>query len=314
MSSSSGSVRLLSLTFQDLHLDKQQVVSVGPHCSLQDALATMAKHNVMTLPISSRAFPNKYVYILSSFDILLYLVSSRIRNKNSAPDLAKTTVEAAMTMDAEMESYRVFERDFRDTMESTMVAFAKGAHRALISDALGVSKSVVVTQSDILKYAHTHPDTLAGLAPALSETTLAKAGLVRRSVVTLRDSETALAGYTRMAEKKVMAVPVVDAAGLVVATLSASDLRGLSADSVEWVRENVLTFLEKMKSRLNLQKSAEPVSLTPNDTLQDAMNLMVERDIHRIWILDDMLRPIGVVSQSDIIGAIVKVPADKPSY
>ena len=55
-------------------------------------------------------------------------------------------IEEAMTMDSEMESYRVFERDYRDTIESTMVEFAKGAHRVLISDALGVKKSVIVTQ------------------------------------------------------------------------------------------------------------------------------------------------------------------------
>ncbi|KAJ1554772.1 hypothetical protein HK405_004096 [Cladochytrium tenue] len=309
--------RLCSLTFQELGLEKQNVVSVSPTCSLEDALATMAKHNVLTLPITSRAFPSRYVYILSTFDILLYLVSSRVSSKNAQPDLARTTVEDAMTMDSEMESYRVFERDFRDSTESTIVAFARGAHRALISDVLGVKKSVVVTQSDILRYAHHHLESLTGLSSPLSETTLLQAGLAgpHRRVFSLSDKETALAGYSRMAEHRVLALPILDGAGLVVATLSASDLRGLSADSVDWVRLNVLEFLKKMQGTRGVPRvQLEPtVSLTPSDTLQDALALLVERDVHRAWILDGMLRPVGVVSQSDILAAVTGVTAGPPA-
>ena len=87
---------------------------------------------------------------------------------------------------------------------------------------------------------------LTGLPTALSDKSLSEAGLVRGSVVTMRDNETAMQGYARMATKRLLAIPVVDTAGLVVGTLSASDLRGLSKNTLEFVRLPALDFVEKM--------------------------------------------------------------------
>ncbi|KAI9334156.1 hypothetical protein BDR26DRAFT_867455 [Obelidium mucronatum] len=270
----------------------------------------MATHNVLTLPITSRAFPEKYVYILSTLDILLYIVSRQ--KAGSTLDLS-ATVESAMTMDAEMESYRVFERDYRDTIESTMLVFAQGLHRALISDALKQKPSIVLTQSDILNYIHKNvcfkqkDKTILSLA--CFGKTLAELGLVMTSSVkSMKESETALEGYNRMAHFKLLALPVLSGAGLVVATLSASDLRGLSRETLAFVELPVLEFLKKMNLKADNETTS---SLTPADTLLDAINLLVERDVHRLWIVDSVLRPIGVVSQSDVIAAILGISVPK---
>jgi CBS domain-containing protein len=122
----------------------------------------------------------------------------------------------------------------------------------------------------------------------------------------MTESETALEGYNRMASKKIHALPIVDNAGLVVATLSASDLRGLSRDTVEKVKLPVTEFL-KVTAPLAKKRDGEPVSITPDDTLMDALTLMVEKNVHRVWILNSMLRPVGCISQSDIIGALVGI-------
>ncbi|KAJ3320981.1 hypothetical protein HDU76_000175 [Blyttiomyces sp. JEL0837] len=306
-----GKAKICSKTFDDLHFENPTVISIKPDCTIEDALTTMSKNNVLTLPITSRAFPNKFVYILSSFDILLYIVSKQrdaLRSSNSHGGLDLShTVEMAMTMDAEMESYRVFERDFRDTLESTLVAFAKGAHRVLISDALGVRPALVLTQADILRQVARDLTLLQGSPVDFSTTTLAKAGLVR-PVMTIQQSTSALEGYTKMAQSKVLAVPVLDNAQNVIATLSASDLRGLSRETVGKVSLPVMEFLEVMhSSKSNLKTKEDTICLTPSDTLLDALKMMVERDVHRIWIINDSLKPVGVISQSDLIGAIVGI-------
>ncbi|KAJ3074488.1 hypothetical protein HDU98_011171 [Podochytrium sp. JEL0797] len=300
--------QLTSKTFADLGLTKKPVVSVSPQCTIQDALKTMADNNILTLPVSSRAFPDKFVYILSTLDILLYVVKGE---KGHTLDLT-STVEAAMTMDAEMESYRVFERDFRDTIESTMVMFAKGLHRALITDALKVKPSIIITQSDFIQYIHKNvafkqKDKFILSLPVFSKT-MSELGLVSHKVVSMKTGETALDGFNRMAKNKMYALPVLDGAGLVVATLSASDLRGLSKETLEFVKLNVLEFLKKMHLQTTRQSTS---SLVPSDTLLDAVNMLAEKDVHRLWILDSMLRPIGVVSQSDVLAAILGISAPR---
>ncbi|TPX66664.1 hypothetical protein CcCBS67573_g07742 [Chytriomyces confervae] len=295
---------LTSKTFSDLGLVKPKVISIPPQCTIETALKTMAENNVLTLPITSRAFPSKFVYILSTLDILMYVVA---REKGGAHLDLGVTVESAMTMasslkafDAEMESYRVFERDYRDTVESTMVGFAHGLHRVLITDALNAKPAMVLTQSDITAYIHKNAASLQLHEPM--SRTLAQLGLITNKVKTMSTSETALEGYNRMAAAKILALPVVDNAGLVVATLSASDLRGLSKETLPYVGLNVLEFLGKMNT--NSGKDATS-SVSPDDTLKDAVQLLVERNVHRLWILDTMLRPVGVVSQSDVMAAIL---------
>ncbi|TPX66222.1 hypothetical protein CcCBS67573_g07899 [Chytriomyces confervae] len=299
---------LTSKTFSDLGLVKPKVISIPPQCTIEKALKTMAENNVLTLPITSRAFPSKFVYILSTLDILMYVVA---REKGGAHLDLGVTVESAMTMasslkaiaDAEMESYRVFERDYRDTVESTMVGFAHGLHRVLITDALNTKPAMVLTQSDITAYIHKNAASLQLHEPM--SRTLAQLGLITNKVKTMSTSETALEGYNRMAAAKILALPVVDNAGLVVATLSASDLRGLSKETLPYVGLNVLEFLGKMNT--NIGKDATS-SVSAEDTLKDAVQLLVERNVHRLWILDMMLRPVGVVSQSDVMAAILGLP------
>ncbi|KAJ3013678.1 UNVERIFIED_CONTAM: hypothetical protein HDU68_000584 [Siphonaria sp. JEL0065] len=314
---------LTSKTFSELGVTKKTVVSIPPQTTIENALKTMvrdsafktnnklkpkkATNNVLTLPITSRAFPNKYVYILSTLDILLYVVS---RQKAGGSLDLTATVESAMTMDAEQESYRVFERDYRDTIESTMLQFTQGLHRALITDALKTQPPIVLTQTDILSYIHKNicfkqKDKSILSLPCFGKT-LAELGFVTNSVKGIREDESALDGFRKMAKGKVLAVPVLDKAGILVGTLSAEDLRGLSGETIGFVGETVVEFLNKMKT-----KSEQTVSLTPSDTLMDAINVLVEKDVHRLWIVDSMLRPIGVCSQSDVIAAILGVAVAK---
>ncbi|KAJ3112143.1 hypothetical protein HDU96_004911 [Phlyctochytrium bullatum] len=290
---------ILAQTFADLDIDKKPpVVSVSPSTTIEDALSVMAKHNILTLPITSRVWPDKYVYVLSSLDILQFFVS-RHRGKLAGLDLT-STVDAAMTLDAEQESYRVYERDFRDTLEATLIAFAKGTHRALISDALRTRPTVLLTQTDVLRHMAGDPARYAG-APTEFTSSLGALGFTSRgAVLVVAESEAAIDGYARMAAKKVPALPVVDEKGVVVDTLSASDLRGMSAATLTNVQLPVREFVKLSPTHRN-----STVSLAETDTLATALKTLVDANVHRAWILDAQGKPIGVVSQSDIIGAVV---------
>jgi hypothetical protein len=101
------------------------LVSIHPDQSISEALELMAQHNLLSLPVQSRAFPEKYSSIINLFDILSFIVKKCGGNPhllNSSLHLDES-VESSMTLDVEEESYRIWEVDFRDTLEKVPLPF-----------------------------------------------------------------------------------------------------------------------------------------------------------------------------------------------
>ncbi|KAI8812296.1 hypothetical protein BJ742DRAFT_53441 [Cladochytrium replicatum] len=259
----------------------------------------MAKHSLLSLPVFSHN-GKVIVYIISTMDVLNFVVAKFGHHLtypgDSALDLS-ANLESAMTLDAEEESYRIFERDYRDTIESTLIAFTKGTHRALITDALNERSPYILTQSDIVRFAASHMELLEDMVNW--DKTIADAGLVPavRPLSVMHDTETAIEGYKRMAFKKVPAMPIVNSAGLIVGTLSSSDLRGITRASLKNLALPVLDYLKTIT-----QPSPTPITCSKLDTLKTLLHKLAGNKVHRIWVVDDEKgSPIGVVSQSDLI-------------
>ena len=115
--------KLSELTIQQLvtavKSNKVDLISINPDDSIETALNILATHNLLSLPVQSHAILDKYTCIISTFDILAYFC---LKNHllPTLTDLAQT-VESTMTLEAESESYRIFERDFRDTLADVFI-------------------------------------------------------------------------------------------------------------------------------------------------------------------------------------------------
>ncbi|KAJ3417500.1 hypothetical protein HDV05_003364 [Chytridiales sp. JEL 0842] len=299
-----------SVTFSQLSTvsNKKPVISVAPTATVQEALDVMAKNNVLTLAVPTRAFPDKFSFLLSTFDIVLHLAN------HPENDVNTLTVEDCMTLDSERESYRIWERDWRDTIESTLAGFAKGGlHRILVTDVLGGSdKSKIVTQTDVLRHLYANLS-LTNNSPVSFDTPLQKLGFTSRKIITMKETETALQGFQKMANSNIRALPVVDSLNRVKGILKEGDLRGWGAKggSIQGLEgRSVAEFLKTVQKNGNAVPEEDGmlnpvVSVTGDDTLKDVVEIMVKKTVHRVWILDDMMRCVGVASQSDVLGALV---------
>lgn len=98
----------------------------------------------------------------------------------------------------------------------------------------------------------------------------------------------------------ISAVPVLDDEQHVVATLSVSDLRGLTSSTLSRLTSPVFEFLES-ESRVNGVCVDQVRALQGSATVGQAVEMMLENGIHRVWIVDDEERFGGVVSLSDVI-------------
>ncbi|KND02960.1 uncharacterized protein SPPG_02036 [Spizellomyces punctatus DAOM BR117] len=306
---------LANLTFDDLHLEtkKPPVTTVPPDASIARCLEFMKQRDSIIVPIKGRSGISPIAAVVSVSDIVGYILKTGGVDGLDKVDLEKETIENVETLglgDEEEESYRIWERDFRDTLEATMVAFARGIHRALITDAMGAKNPYLLTQSDIIRHVHAHPESVT---PSIDldlpiKVSLLKPLTAQKHVVTMRDRDTAIQGFAILREKKVAALPVVNDNGLIVANLSASDLRGITRIGLTELEKPVLEYL---KSKSSTGQIKTPVVCTPDHTLRDIIGFLVGNHIHRVWVVETLedLRPIGVVSQSDIIASFVGVQA-----
>jgi len=118
----------------------------------------------------------------------------------------------------------------------------------------------------------------------------------------------ALNKITKSKKRPVSAVPVVDEHGKLVANFSASDLRTINRSYFDWLVLPILEYLHRVKDaelkhfRVTVEafKAFHPITCTIDSTFQSVIMSMVTNKIHRIWVVDGDMKPVGVVSIGDL--------------
>jgi CBS domain-containing protein len=132
-------------------------------------------------------------------------------------------------------------------------------------------------------------------------------------------AETALTEVIRvLAERRISGLPVVDQSGRLVGVISETDLMWRESgvtppayimllDSVIYL-ENPATYERDLHKALGQTvgevMSRDPVTISPEQSLQAAARLMHERSIHRLPVLDSTGQVIGILTRGDIVRAM----------
>lgn len=99
-------------------------------------------------------------------------------------------------------------------------------------------------------------------------------------------------------ENEVSGVPVVDQVGALVGMLSETDLVRARADEQLWRRWSELTVRDLMH--------APVLAADRSMSVTEAATLMEKAQVHRLVVVgDDQQTPIGVISTSDLVRAMV---------
>jgi len=99
------------------------------------------------------------------------------------------------------------------------------------------------------------------------------------------------------------AAPVLDDEGVVMATISASDLRGLRCESFNTLLLPVLDFL-RIQHAARGTELLPPVTCTIHHTLGQLIAQLLDNRVHRSWVVQSdraSPHPIGVVTMTDLI-------------
>jgi len=104
-----------------------------------------------------------------------------------------------------------------------------------------------------------------------------------------------------MSEQDVSALVVVNDEGNMIGLISRTDLVNARLYEQYWKHWRGLTAGHIMVT--------DVVSVRPDDSVQDASRLMMERRIHRVVVVEDAgegVKPIGVLSVTDVVRDIAR--------
>jgi CBS-domain-containing membrane protein len=142
--------------------------------------------------------------------------------------------------------------------------------------------------------------------------------LMTREVVTVPERMSLAVAARLLSRAHISGAPVVDVAGVCVGVISATDFLALADRTCpvvhgpctapmcvcsEW---QVMDPGELPPDEVREHMTADPVTVRPEAPVGDVARAMLDAHIHRVIVVDQWGRPVGIVSSTDLIAAVAQ--------
>ena len=187
-----------------------------------------------------------------------------------------------------------------------------GQHRIAVVSKLRKRVTGILTQSMLISWLRQNKDCLGALRDMKVSEMCSES---KTPVQTIKETETAINGFKKMANMDVSGLAVVDDQGVLTGNLSVRDLRGVGTSGEQFY--TLFRTVKEFKAieRQDYPRLAPPTHysnkkvplrgrfVTMNGTFDDVLNQMVDGNIHRIFVVENAARPIPthVISQVDLL-------------
>jgi CBS domain-containing protein len=113
-------------------------------------------------------------------------------------------------------------------------------------------------------------------------------------------------------ERRISALPVVDAAGVITGVISRTDLLHVGRmQAGSHHKAAVMTLPEKRVAEVVAQNARKPLVIAPTTSLRDAARMMCSERVHRLFVVDGSTLA-GVLSTLDLMTAVRNAKIDIP--
>jgi len=135
--------------------------------------------------------------------------------------------------------------------------------------------------------------------------------LMRKEVVTIKETRSVLDGFKLIWESRVSGLAVVNSSGKLVGNVSASDLKKAHFNSKV---EMILDIFQSIKNFMHIHHCETgrgslpihlPIYVIQEDSIGKVIELVVCKHVHRVYVVDQKINPIGVLSLGDILKLFV---------
>lgn len=183
------------------------------------------------------------------------------------------------------------------TLKEILKTMQGGCHRVPVCEDGKVTS--LVTQSAVVRTMSQNRDAIKDiLSKKVSEITHAK-----KSVITMTTECRAIDVFATMSEKKVSAVPILDAQGHFFSNVSAKDV-SYALEDFSLLLKPIQQYVAALR-QANLFTTNPSVHCLPSDTLETVFDKFLATKMHRIYVVDDVQKfhPVGVISLRDMLEA-----------
>lgn len=185
-----------------------------------------------------------------------------------------------------------------------MDVFGKGIHRLCVVGGDG-KVAGVLTQSNLANYLYSKMNLIPASQMSIKELDLLKSG-----VKTINAEAQVFSAMSLMHEHGLTSLPMVDHAGHLVGSISLSDIKYvLKGFKYNMLWRSCFQFISYVRNHQGLVEDAGrdryPVfDVREKDTLAKCIGKMGATKSHRVWVVNDSNKLIGVVSLTDALKAM----------
>eukprot|EP01114_Cavostelium_apophysatum_P019401 TRINITY_DN6248_c0_g1_i3.p1 TRINITY_DN6248_c0_g1~~TRINITY_DN6248_c0_g1_i3.p1 ORF type:complete len:325 (+),score=61.63 TRINITY_DN6248_c0_g1_i3:111-1085(+) len=315
-STTNGYRALLETSIDEIVPSGQKMLVIDVKDSIQNAIKTLVSANFYSAPLFDSE-TQQYLGFVDLVDLVNFIVTT-VESTCTTPEHAQ---ERLFHVDKLEFAHKTQEGNLRDLssknpfttvlkgsslLKALEVFVSTGARRIAVLD--GTKITNVLTQSAIVAWMSKH---LKEIPFAKKQVKDLNFGL--KKVISIGTDARALEAFKLMSANRITAVAVVDETGQLMSTLSAKDIKMLDiANPFRKLFQSALKFVQDIRAQ-SVMESMPIVHCYPKSTVTEVVMRLTSLKIHRIFIVDELHRPIGIISLGDVLKLLLRSKDEESS-
>jgi len=275
-------------------------------CSREDKLVEvwkgLSKHNFHSVPVLSKV-KNKYYGIVDLHDITRFVLS--FFGKEELKDMGnfwKIVEKSEKLKNVTVNSVMSFPRSVNNPFHPVTVGYSLHFALEVLAREDHLERVPIITRDrslynmlTISRVVQFFFDNKKILGKRLNKP-ISMIGSSTKGVFSIKTTDHAYEAFNLMNEKHVSAVAVINEKEQLVGVISQTDLKVISEDGSLFYKlhQDAKTFVETINKK-------GVVFATKNDTFEKVLNLLQENKIHRLFVVNDDIKPVGIMSMKDLV-------------
>jgi len=271
----------------------------------------MKKHNITSLPVRDTK-TKRFVGIVDVLDLATFAITKFSTVQTQAYEayqqmesFAKTKVKYLLDLSGRNKWTTLNER--RPFSELVKALSDRHTHRVgIVNDRNEVVG--LVSQSAVVRYFYAIRKSLdEGLKAVLAEKVEDWYHIHQQKLYAISYNDHVYDAFRKIWELQVSGLAVVDENGHLVANISASDIKRTRYYPI--IGQMVKDLYKPIKEFLRIPEPGKPFKkkdhvpffVHKGETMEKALEIIVENNIHRVFVVDNHRKPIAVISLCDIL-------------
>jgi len=281
-----------------------EIICFSKNDSLATTFQALAEHRILSAPVYDPVHRTHNAFV-DMVDIVSFLVTEYSEQEISDLHSLHSFMHAKCGSVSDLSGRDPFLPV--ESMAPLLTAISKmvqwRVHRIPVVDSEG-ELVTVITQSHVVKFLYQNMY-LFGNLPNL---TVEELKMFHAPVVSVSLDHKGFEAFKAMHDNRVSAVAVVDYDDKLVGNISVSDLKIIGFDGTMLARlyYPISQFLKLLAKDKGSNTVEEPACVSLQSQFREVVGKLVQTRIHRVYLTDDSGAPTGVITQHEVLNALLK--------